>query len=79
MIAELREKERELRAEQETTVLLKEKVKALETQIEGVEGASVSRGGREFMNRGVQVKPPKQKERDSQTDPMPEPQIFYHP
>jgi hypothetical protein len=37
-------------------------------QIEGVENASVSRGGREFMNRGIQVKPPKQKEKDIQTE-----------
>ena len=60
-------------------MVLQEKIKALETQIEGVEGASVSRGGREFMNRGVQVKPPKQREKELQTDPMPEPQLFYNP
>ena len=29
------------------------------------------------MNRGIQVKPPKQKERDIQTDPMPLPQMMY--
>ena len=53
VIADLREKERELGEEQERGMLLREKIKALEIQIQGVEDASVSRGGREFMNRGI--------------------------
>jgi hypothetical protein len=40
----------------------------LEAHIEGGENGEVIRGDKTYTNRGIQVKPPKQKEKDIQTD-----------
>jgi hypothetical protein len=76
-ISELREKEEELRKLTDERFIMQEKIRALELHLEGGPDGSISRGDRTFMNRGIQVKPPKQKERDIQTEPME--QMYYPP
>lgn len=50
---------------------MQEKIRVLELHLEGGPDGSISRGDRTFMNRGIQVKAAKNKDRDIQTEPMP--------
>jgi len=45
--------------------IMQERIKQLEIHIEGDDNGEVIRGDKTYTNRGVQVKPPKQKDRDA--------------
>lgn len=64
----MKEKEERLRNVQAQNFLLQEKIATLEKHIEGGDNGQVTKGDKQFTNRGVQVKFAKLKDADAQTE-----------